>query len=84
MKYRKRFKKIKGSVQKVKIDISDLCDDVYTNAQSISRIVDEKSNGNAALKTEIKLVRNDLKEVQDEISIEADVKRIESVNEKNT
>ena len=81
------IKEIKISVQKVKIelqmDVSDLRDEVFTNAQSISRIVDEKSNGNAALKTDIKLIKNDLKEISDVMSTKADVKRIESANEKH-
>ena len=67
----------------LQMDVSDLRDEVFTNAQSISRIVDEKSNGNAALKTDIKLIKNDLKEISDVMSTKADVKRIESANEKH-
>ena len=43
-----------------------------TNAQSIGRIVDDRNNGNASLKSEIRLPKDDIKDIQDNLSNNAE------------
>ena len=47
-----------------------------TNALSIDRICDEKSNGVANIKSNIKLVKSSLKRLEDEPVFEVDIKSV--------
>ena len=49
---------------------------VSTNALSIDRICDEKSNGVASIKSDIKLVKSSLKRLEDEPVFEVDIKSV--------
>ena len=83
----KEVQEVKESVKKLQVELQmeiyDLRGEVKTNAQSIDRIVDEKSNCNASLKSDIRLIKAEVKELQDALVNKAESKTVENINEKH-
>ena len=74
------IKCIRSDLTQVKDDLEtelrELQTLVSTNALSIDRICDEKSNGVANIKSDIKLVKSSLKRLEDEPVFEVDIKSV--------
>ena len=68
--YLEEIRSLKSDIAQFKddceIDLNELRSLVSTNAMSIDRICDEKSNGIATIKSEMKRIKSDFKKIEDE------------------
>lgn len=82
------IKKVQHCVNQTKreteADVKDLREQIKTNAQSIERLCSDKSNGNACIKNDLKILKSELNCISDDLVSEVDNCKFEKEIEKTT